>query len=55
MWLVPLAEMDTQSDPVEALTGYVTRKLEYARDFPEASRLFAMEVMRGAPILNTVC
>lgn len=54
MWLVPLAEMDTQSDPVVALTGYVTRKLEYARDFPEASRLFAMEVMRGAPILNTV-
>lgn len=54
MWLVPLAEMDTQSDPVAALTGYVTRKLEYARDYPEASRLFAMEVMRGAPILNAV-
>lgn len=54
MWLVPLAEMDTQSDPVAALTGYVTRKLEYARDFPEASRLFAMEVMRGAPILHTI-
>jgi TetR/AcrR family transcriptional regulator len=54
MWLVPLAEMETQSDPVEALSGYVTRKLEYARDFPEASRLFAMEVMRGAPVLHSL-
>lgn len=54
MWLVPLAEMEAESDPVAAITGYVTRKLEYARDYPEASRLFAMEVMRGAPILHTV-
>ncbi len=54
MWLVPLAEMDTESDPVAALTGYVTRKLEYARDFPQASRLFAMEVMRGAPVLHSI-
>lgn len=54
MWLVPLAEMEAQSDPAAALTSYVTRKLEYARDFPDASRLFAMEVMRGAPILNQI-
>ncbi len=25
MWLVPLDEMETESDPVAALTGYVTR------------------------------
>lgn len=37
-----------------ALTDYVTEKLEYARDYPEASRLFAIEVMRGAPVLKDV-
>jgi TetR/AcrR family transcriptional regulator len=41
-------------DPRAAVTAYVVRKLEYARDHPEASRLFAMEIMRGAPILDRV-
>jgi TetR/AcrR family transcriptional regulator len=54
MWLEPLKGMDAAADPGTALGDYVTRKLEYARDYPEASRLFAMEVMRGAPILNDV-
>jgi TetR/AcrR family transcriptional regulator len=54
MWLEPLKGMDADADPGTALADYVTRKLEYARDYPEASRLFAMEVMRGAPILNEV-
>jgi TetR/AcrR family transcriptional regulator len=54
MWLVPLSRMQADDDPIIALTGYITRKLEYARDFPEASRLFAMEIIRGAPILANV-
>lgn len=54
MWLEPLAAMDDRHDPVEALTHYITRKLEAARDHPEASRLFALEIMRGAPMLSQV-
>jgi TetR/AcrR family transcriptional regulator len=54
MWLEPLAAIDGQSEPKAALKAYVTSKLEQSRDYPEASRLFAMEVMRGAPILNEV-
>jgi TetR/AcrR family transcriptional regulator len=54
MWLVPLSGMAAEDDPADALAAYVTRKLEYARDYPEASRLFAMEVMRGAPILSQI-
>jgi TetR/AcrR family transcriptional regulator len=54
MWLVPLARIHADSDPRAALTDYVTEKLEYARDHPKASRLFAIEVMRGAPLLNDV-
>jgi TetR/AcrR family transcriptional regulator len=53
-WLVPLARIEADSDPRAALTDYVTEKLEYARDYPEASRLFAIEVMRGAPVLKEV-
>ena len=54
MWLVPLARIDAQSDPRIALADYITTKLEYARDHPKASRLFAIEVMRGAPVLGKV-
>ena len=54
MWLVPLARIEADSDPRAALTDYVTEKLEYARDHPKASRLFAIEVMRGAPVLKDV-
>jgi TetR/AcrR family transcriptional regulator len=54
MWLVPLARIEPQSDPRTALTDYITTKLEYARDHPKASRLFAIEVMRGAPVLGKV-
>jgi TetR/AcrR family transcriptional regulator len=54
LWLEPLYRMEASDDPKSALTDYITRKLEQARDYPEASRLFAMEVMRGAPILNKI-
>jgi TetR/AcrR family transcriptional regulator len=54
MWIVPLARIEADSDPHAALADYVTEKLEYARDHPKASRLFAIEVMRGAPALKGV-
>jgi TetR/AcrR family transcriptional regulator len=53
-WLEPLRLMQPDDNAKDAITAYITRKLEQARDYPEASRLFAMEVMRGAPILNEV-
>src|SRR5215203_3377408 len=51
MWLDPLRELDASSDPRAALTAYITRKLEYSRSHPTASRLFAMEMLQGAPHL----
>jgi TetR/AcrR family transcriptional regulator len=54
LWLVPLREFDRERDPIEALTDYVTRKLEYSRTQPAASRLFAMEMLQGAPHLRDV-
>ncbi len=54
MWLEPLRELDASRDPEEALGHYIARKLEYSRVHPEGSRLFAVEVMQGAPMLSRV-
>ncbi len=48
-WLVPLRELDEIGDPLTELLGYIRRKLEMARDFPRESRLFANEILQGAP------
>jgi len=49
MWLGPLREIDAAGDPVPEIRSYIRRKLEMARDFPRESRLFANEMLQGAP------
>jgi TetR/AcrR family transcriptional regulator len=53
-WLAPLRGLDPAGEPAEEVLAYVRRKLELARDFPRESRLFANEVLRGAPHLSEV-
>ncbi len=48
-WLAPLRELDPEGDPLGELRSYIRRKLEMARDFPRESRLFANEILQGAP------
>ena len=48
-WLAPLRELDDIGDPLAELRSYIRRKLEMARDFPRESRLFANEILQGAP------
>lgn len=48
-WLAPLKEMDEAGDPIPEIRSYIRRKLEMARDFPRESRLFANEMLQGAP------
>ena len=48
-WLAPLRELDDVGDPLTELSGYIRRKLEMARDYPRESRLFANEILQGAP------
>lgn len=48
-WLDPLRAMNPEGDPTVEIMGYVRRKLELSRDFPRESRLFANEVLQGAP------
>ncbi|CCN38298.1 putative Transcriptional regulator, TetR family [Vibrio nigripulchritudo SO65] len=44
----PLEEL---TDPVEALTQYIHTKLSISRDHPNASKVFANEVMSGGKML----
>lgn len=48
-WLAPLKALDATGEPVEEILGYVRRKLDMARDYPRESRLFANEILQGAP------
>ena len=54
VWLAPLRELDGAADPAQSLTRYIVEKLDLSRRFPEASRLFAMEILQGAPHLREV-
>lgn len=48
-WLDPLIELDPEGDPVEELLGYVRLKLDMALELPAESKLFAGEILQGAP------
>ena len=48
-WLEPLRAFDAEGNPETEIRSYIRRKLEMARDFPRESRLFANEVLQGAP------
>lgn len=48
-WLEPLRALDAAGDPVSEISSYIRRKLEMSRDTPRESRLFANEILQGAP------
>ena len=48
-WLEPLRELRDDGDPLPELRSYIRRKLEMSRDYPRESRLFANEILQGAP------
>lgn len=52
MWLAPLIGMDAEGDPAAEIRGYVMRKLELSRTHPQESRLYAGEMLQGAPMLK---
>lgn len=48
-WLDPLAELNPAGDPLEEVLSYIHRKVQMSREFPRESRLFANEILQGAP------
>ena len=53
-WLDPLKDLDPEGEPMEEILAFVRRKLKLAQDFPRESRLFATEIIQGAPHIQSV-
>jgi TetR/AcrR family transcriptional regulator len=51
IWLDPLSTIEETHDPIEAISNYIRIKMRYSRDFPQASRLFCLEITQGASLL----
>lgn len=51
-WLEPLEALQADQPPRAALSAYIRTKLAASRDAPQASRLFCLEVIQGAPLLK---
>jgi len=48
-WIEPLRGLGPDGDPIEQILGYLRRKLDMSRRMPRESRLFANEIVQGAP------
>ncbi len=51
-WLVPIDGITPEADPRQALEHYIRAKMRMSRERPDASRVFANEMLHGAPVLG---
>ncbi|WP_088283174.1 TetR/AcrR family transcriptional regulator [Ideonella sp. A 288] len=51
-WLVPLDGLVPEADPAEALARYIRAKMTMSVQRPDASRVFANELLHGAAVLG---
>lgn len=49
VWLDPLRALNPEGEPRAEIMAYMRRKLEMSREMPRESRLFANEILQGAP------
>lgn len=53
-WLEPLQLFEVDREPAEVLSEYIIQKIEYSKAHPKASKLFALEIIQGAPYIHAV-
>ncbi len=51
-WLVPADGITAQADPRAALEDYIRAKMALSARRPDGSRVFANELLHGAPVLG---
>ncbi len=51
-WLEPLQSLQPEADPAQALSVYLRAKMALSAQRPDASRVFANELLHGAPVLG---
>jgi TetR/AcrR family transcriptional regulator len=49
LWLGETDGFTPDAEPLMALEGYIRAKMRFSRDYPDASRVFANEILHGAP------
>lgn len=52
VWLDAAAAFDAASDPRAALTAYIDAKMELSRTHRDGSKVWATEIMQGAPVIQ---
>lgn len=52
-WNAMLDDISIDDDPAEVLEAFIRSKMQLSRDHPRGSRLFAAEILGGAPFLQT--
>jgi len=51
-WMSAASTFEAHEDPAEALRTYVSAKMKFSRKRPYGSRVWAREIMSGAPVLD---
>ena len=51
-WLTPLRGLDPNGEPLAEIARYIRAKMAMSRDNAKASRLFANEMLHGAPAIG---
>lgn len=49
LWLGETDGFTPEAEPLAALEAYLRAKMRFSRDYPDASRVFANEILHGAP------
>ena len=52
IWLEAANSFDDCDDPAEALTRYISKKMDISRDHPMGSKVWANEVLHKAPVIH---
>ena len=52
LWLAAAESFDSADDPRVALAAYIGAKMDLSREMPQGARVWASEIMRGAPIIR---
>ncbi|HEY0685943.1 MAG TPA: TetR/AcrR family transcriptional regulator [Steroidobacter sp.] len=52
LWDGTLNELHADDDPAAVLPAYIAAKMRFSREYPLASRIFAIEMINGAPNLE---
>lgn len=52
VWLKAADQFDDHDDPRKALTAYISAKMELSRSRPNGSKVWANEIIHGAPMIR---